>query len=123
VTGDDFMPWEHRDLIARLHPTIATIDGEWEYLSQNHGVENTQEGFRRETVHRWAHMMIQQTAGTVIRYSPWNKGTWKVRKQHVKRTPTGTDAGDAPSEGEAGEDSGPKAQRVGPRTRQSRLEL
>lgn len=110
---------EHAELFAELRPTVATIDGDWEYFNYRNNTTYTQEGFRRETVHRWAHAMETQTAGTVIRYSPIGKGTWKPRKRHVRRF--GTNAGDATGDGRTGGDSDSKARRVGPRPEQGRF--
>jgi hypothetical protein len=55
VTGDDDMPGEHGELIERLGLTIATIDG---YVATGWGPAE----WKREIVHRWAHVMETQPA-------------------------------------------------------------
>jgi hypothetical protein len=68
VTADDRMPDEHPDDIRTL--TVATIDPRWE------GRWPTQEGWKRETVARWAHRMAVQNQGAVRRYSPFSNRLW-----------------------------------------------
>lgn len=68
VTADDKMPEEHGADVRGL--TIATIDPRWE------GRWPTQEGWKRETVARWAHRMAVQNPGTVRRYSPFANRSW-----------------------------------------------
>lgn len=79
VTGDDAMPADHHHLIRDYHhTTIATVDSEWQKMAATH----TQEQFKRDTVHRWAHVMAAQATGEVRRYSPVRNATWtwRVRK-------------------------------------------
>lgn len=74
VTNDDDMPGEHERLIAKLGLTIATVDGrrkpDW-----------PTEAWKKETVHRWAHVMQGQQAGTQRRYSPSVHTTWTARRR------------------------------------------
>jgi hypothetical protein len=74
VTNDDDMPGEHERLIARLGLTIATVDGRrkpgW-----------PAETWKKETIHRWAHVVQNQHAGTQRRYSPSRHATWTVRRR------------------------------------------
>lgn len=68
VTADDKMPGEHQDEVGGL--TIATIDPRWMDRWP------TQEGWKRETVARWAHRMAGQSPQTVRRYSPFASRLW-----------------------------------------------
>jgi hypothetical protein len=74
VTADDDMPLEHGKLITKLGLTIATIDGRrkpgW-----------PPEAWKKETVHRWAHVMQEQQSGTCRRYSPSGHATWTERRR------------------------------------------
>jgi hypothetical protein len=74
VTNDDDMPGEHGKLIAKLGLTIATIDGRrkpgW-----------PPEAWKKETLHRWAHVMQAQQSGTQRRYSPSGHATWTPRRR------------------------------------------
>lgn len=79
VTADDAMPEEHNALIRQIHATIATIDGEWERVCTERGLRRTQEEFKRDSVHRWAHIMAEQEAGSVMRYTPFNRHEWRPR--------------------------------------------
>jgi len=62
VTADDGMPREHAALLrqTRLAVAVVAVRGE---------------AARRETVHRWAHVMAAQRPGTVRRYSPRRGGS------------------------------------------------
>jgi hypothetical protein len=79
VTFDDEMPGEHETLIRQIRATIATIDGQWERICKEKGLERTQEQFKRDTVHRWAHTMVDQTPGSIRRYSPLSHREWLPR--------------------------------------------
>jgi hypothetical protein len=73
VTGDDAMPGEHSGLLAALGLTVATVDGrrlpDW-------GPEE----WKKEIVHRWAHVMNEQQAGTMRRYGLMRHGPWRPRR-------------------------------------------
>lgn len=73
VTGDDDMPGEHAGLIASLGCTIATIDGrrlaEW-----------GREQWKKEIVHRWAHVIQAQDDGTIVRYGLARPRPWTRRR-------------------------------------------
>lgn len=75
VTADDAMPLEHATRIRNMGATIATIDGAAMEKWRKRGAL-TQEEFKSETVHRWAHKMADQAAGTVRRYSPNTNLGW-----------------------------------------------
>lgn len=82
ITGDDRMPFEHSEVIERFGATIATIDGEWEKCCTANGLNLTQQEFNHETVHRWAHVMAEQTEGQVRRYSPLKNSVWTPRRKY-----------------------------------------
>jgi hypothetical protein len=81
VTGDDAMPTEHKAIIRDTQATIATIDGEWEHICKQRGLVRSQEQFKRDTVHRWAHVMIEQEQGEIRRYSPGGGYEWVPRRR------------------------------------------
>jgi hypothetical protein len=85
LTGDDFMPCEHADLIGDAKATVATVDGEWQAACARGSADMTQQEFKRDTVHRWAHSIAEQEAATVRRYTPWNNAPWTLRKKHALR--------------------------------------
>jgi hypothetical protein len=77
VTGNDKMPAEHPDLFRDLRPTVATIDPRRpEHL--------TELIWRTDVVHRWAHRMQAQEAGTVRRYSLHRSVPWTPRRRHAR---------------------------------------
>ncbi len=82
VTADDAMPSDHRDTVARLGSTIATVDGRWKKNAETVGyLGMTQEQFKWETVQRWAHVMAHQPDGTIRRYSLTAHGNWTQRRR------------------------------------------
>ena len=85
VTWDDEMPQEHETLIRQIQATIATIDGQWERICKEKGLARTQEEFKRDTVHRWAHAMADQEPGSIRRYSPLSHREWLPRTRSKRR--------------------------------------
>jgi predicted nuclease of predicted toxin-antitoxin system len=79
VTTDDKMPLNHAGKLAEHHATVAAIDG------RNGDVP--QDEWRRDTVHRWAHLMRSQPPGTIRRYSPTSHGKWTNRWRSAKPKP------------------------------------
>ena len=77
VTGNDGMPAEHPTLMARLKPTVATIDPR-----RPEGVSEL--AWRMDVVHRWAHAMQDQEAGTIRRYSLGRSSLWTPRRRHTR---------------------------------------
>jgi hypothetical protein len=77
VTGNDGMPAEHPALFTRLHPTVATIDPR-----RPSGV--TELAWRLDVLHRWAHVIQEQTRGSVRRYSLRASRPWTPRKRHER---------------------------------------
>ena len=61
VTADEAMPREHRALLREHRVTVAVVHADGEAA-------------KRETVHRWAHVMATQPRGSVRRYSPRRRG-------------------------------------------------
>jgi hypothetical protein len=85
VTGDDSMPFDHGKALAAVSATVATValydektalTIRWE--GQDH---RTQEDWEREIVHRWAHTIQEQGAGTIRRYGLTRHGQRKPRKR------------------------------------------
>jgi hypothetical protein len=75
VTGDDNMPDEHAEAIA-AHPgtTIATV-------RPGNPHDPRQDAYEREIVHRWAHVIHEQEAGTIRRYSLRTHALWTTKKK------------------------------------------
>ena len=72
LTGDDNMPSEHAEIVDGL--TIATVDGRWE------GRGFTQEQWKWETCHRWAHYIAEvHPPATIRRFSPFSHRPWTPR--------------------------------------------
>jgi hypothetical protein len=61
VTADEGMPREHRALLREHRVPVAVVHADGEAA-------------KRETVHRWAHVMGTQPPGSVRRYSPRRRG-------------------------------------------------
>lgn len=74
VTADDNLPLDHAAGIARVGITVATIDPH-----RPDGI--TPDAWRREVVHRWAHAMVDQTAGSIVRYSVARARAWSRRRR------------------------------------------
>lgn len=79
ITADDSLPEEHSGALQDVHGTVATVRPERE------------EGWpldpwRREIVHRWAHVMHDQEASTVRRYSLRRHALW--RRRVARRPPS-----------------------------------
>lgn len=73
ITANESMPIEHEAALTDTGIALAVIDGE-------HG-DTPQEDWKRETVHRWAHLMESQDAGLWRRYSPYRRGPWTRRRR------------------------------------------
>ena len=78
VTGDDAMPDDHTDTLARLDVTLATID-------PRRPLAVTEDTWRRDVIHRWAHVMPMQTPGSIRRYSLGRHGRWRARRSGRRR--------------------------------------
>jgi hypothetical protein len=74
VTADDALPKSHAEAVQRVRATIATINPERE-------AGWPLETWRREIVHRWAHAMQEQAAGTIRRYTLRRHGIWRPRRR------------------------------------------
>lgn len=75
-TADDRMPFEHADAVAASGHAIATVDPR-----RTEGYARTME-WRREIVHRWAHMAQGQPAGVIRRYSLNSHRKWRPREHY-----------------------------------------
>lgn len=78
VTGDDAMPDEHADALERLQVTVGTVD-------PRQPSAMTQDAWRRDIIHRWAHAIQRQTPGTVRRYASSRHASWKPRRRGRRR--------------------------------------
>jgi hypothetical protein len=73
VTANESMPIEHAAALLKHGLTVAVIDGAHADVHQD--------AWKRDTVHRWAHLMETQEYGTIHRYSPKRHGRWRRRKR------------------------------------------
>lgn len=62
LTYDNKMPVVHRDSLIKRASTVAVIDSQ-----ADRGGLRVEE-YKREVMHRWAHRMALQKAGTVVKY-------------------------------------------------------
>lgn len=76
VTGDDNLPAVHADVIQEMSTTLATVDARRPptYLGD-------EDGWGREVVHRWAHLMEKQSPGSIRRYSTGGGRRWARRRR------------------------------------------
>jgi hypothetical protein len=63
VTYDNKMAVVHRDSILKRGSTLAVIDSKG-----NRGGRRVEE-YKREVIHRWAHRMASQKAGSRFKYN------------------------------------------------------
>ena len=70
------MPEEWQSIIEELGSTLATIAP---YQGAYAALYESEDGWERDTVHRWAHVMQAQPRGTVHRYSPTAHRSWRPR--------------------------------------------
>jgi hypothetical protein len=82
ITGDDAMPAEHGKTIVNTRATIATIHPE-------RPVGITQDAWRRDIVHRWAHVFQTQADGDVRRYTNSGSRAWTARRRHIRAAAEG----------------------------------
>lgn len=82
ITGDDAMPAEHGETIVKARATVATIHPE-----QPPGI--TQDAWRRDIVHRWAHVFQTQADGEVRRYHGSGSRRWTARRRHIRAAAEG----------------------------------
>lgn len=73
VTGDDRMPADHAETLARTGVTVATVDPirPSDFLARE---------WNHEVIQRWAHVIETQDRGTVRRYGLANR-LWTDRRQ------------------------------------------
>lgn len=62
ISFDNKMPTRHRDDLKRRKSTVAYIDSK----APRGGLSREQ--YTREAIHRWAHRIAQQPAGTLYKY-------------------------------------------------------
>lgn len=70
VTADDAMPREHRPLLASYGVTVATI-------AVTPAPTYSIDQWRRDVVHRWAHVMQAQSSGSIKRYWFHRHTAWR----------------------------------------------
>lgn len=78
VTNDDNMPLEHGGLIDRSGLTLAVV-------APRADSSFSVQAWERETVHRWAHVMVSQAHGSVVRYTPFGHAGWRPRRRAARR--------------------------------------
>jgi hypothetical protein len=76
VTANESMPIQHEDALRTTGIALAIVDGD-------HG-DVPQEAWKRETVHRWAHLIEEQEPGLWRRYSPHRRGKWTLRRRRPR---------------------------------------
>lgn len=74
ITGDDAMPIDHPEAVDKTTIAIAIVHPEPE-------TGFTPDQWDAEIVHRWAHRIEHQTAGTVRRYTLNGSSPWRHRKR------------------------------------------
>lgn len=75
------MPAEHGEILIETRATIATIHPE-------HPRGLTQDAWRRDVVHRWAHAFQTQTGANVRRYKSAGSQLWAPRRRHLRAAVT-----------------------------------
>jgi len=78
VTGDERMPSAHEAALRRAGTTLATVDGRVP-------IWTNQDQWRRETVHRWAHLIVEQRPGTIRRYGETSRAWTRRRRRAASR--------------------------------------
>jgi predicted nuclease of predicted toxin-antitoxin system len=87
VTQDRTMPLQHADTIASLKPTIAVV------VLTDDLVGAEVDWASRDIVHRWAHAMQIQAAGSIRQYTAKRSARWRWRERPRKtRTAAGGSA-------------------------------
>jgi hypothetical protein len=77
VTADDALPEDHAEQIEAVGATVAAVD-------PNRYPAWHLEAWRREIVHRWAHAIHVQQAGTARRYGLLRHGPWRPRRRRQR---------------------------------------
>ena len=78
ITGDDAMPATHKGDLAKYKTTVAVV---LPWTPQT-GLSESQ--WEHEIVQKWAHLMEEQQAGTVFRYSLATRRRWTLRKRAAR---------------------------------------
>ena len=90
LTGDDKMPFQHADVVAKLGCTIATVDP---HRGPGYEPDERVMEWRKDVGHRWFHIICVQPPETIYRYGI-RKGVWKARLKERSKA-RGAAAGDA----------------------------
>ena len=75
ITGDDAMPATHKSDLAKYRTTVAVVLP-W---TPDTGLSESQ--WKHEIVQKWTHLMEEQRAGSVFRYSLATRRRWTLRKR------------------------------------------
>ncbi len=75
VTSDDRMPRSHGPTLQEVGFAVATIYGRW----QDDPRYDSQDCWRRDAIHRWAHRMVVHSDKEIRRYTPGRSSVWKAR--------------------------------------------
>jgi hypothetical protein len=79
ITNDDNMPSEYQRLLSEAGLTLAVV-------APRSDRSFTVQAWERETVHRWAHLMATQSAGSLMRYTPFAHSLWRPRRRSAQRS-------------------------------------
>lgn len=85
VTNDDNLPADHRETLKATRVTVAIVEPQ----KPPHLKEKQ---WQYEVVHRWAHQMAEQRAGTVRRYGE-RSVIWRDRRGRKRALPKGRKLG------------------------------
>jgi hypothetical protein len=81
VTNDDNLPADHRETLKVTRVTVAIVEPQ----KPSHLKEKE---WQYEVIHRWAHQMSEQRAGSVRRYGE-RSVIWKDRRGRKRAAPKG----------------------------------
>jgi hypothetical protein len=73
VAWDNKMHLSHAQALDHFKMTLAVVD----QRAKRGGL--SEEEYYREVIHRWAHRMVVQVPGTVVKYSPARASRIKLR--------------------------------------------
>lgn len=79
VTANDHMPDDHGDSLKGSQLAVAIVDPD-----KPDGFDFDE--WEKDVIHRWAHKMQVQEAGTIVRYNLSGGRTWKRPRSHRRLT-------------------------------------
>ena len=80
ITGDDAMPATHQTDLAKYRTTVAVV------LPWTPGTGLSESQWEHEIAQKWAHLMEEQQAGSIFRYSLATRRRWTLRKRALRMT-------------------------------------